>query len=128
MARPLVLTYNLDALTAGKLRVLCQKQHIRWRDVRPEEYALPVGALAGIPTAKASPDAPQGGFNDPMLVMCNLLSTQMNAFLQGFRDEGIPRIALKAVLTPTNVTWNSVQLHDELAREHEAVQRMNPKK
>ena len=122
MAGPMLLCYNLDKRTDAMLRVLCQKQHIRFRAVKPEEYALPVGALAGIP-AKAEGGAEPGSFDAPMLVMCHMLSTQLNAFLQGMRQDGVPRVALKAVLTPTNVTWNSVQLHDELAREHEAVQR-----
>ena len=123
MAGPMLLTYNLDARTEARLRVLCQKQHIRYRAVDPGEYALPVGALAGIPVAAEPAASPVQGFSDPMLVMCHMLSTQLNAFLQGLRESGVPRISLKAILTPTNVAWSSVQLRDELAREHEAVQR-----
>ena len=31
---------------------------------------------------------------------------------------GLPGIALKAVLTPSNAEWDSVKLHDELMKEH----------
>ena len=117
----LLLTYNLDTLTDTRLRVLCRRLSIRVRAVAPEEYGEAVGALAGIPTAKAAEDAPQGAFHDRMIVMCNLLSPQFNALLRGMRDEGVPRIDLKCVLTPTNVAWNSFQLREELAREHEAM-------
>ena len=120
MAGPMLLCYNLDKRTDAMLRVLCQKQHIRFRAVKPEEYALPVGALAGIP-AKSEVGAEPGSFDAPMLVMCHMLSDQLDAFLQGMRTGGVPRIPLKAVLTPTNVTWNSLRLHDELAREHAAM-------
>lgn len=124
MAGPLLLTYNLDARTEARLRVVCATQHIRFRPVAPEEYALPIGALAGIPVAGGGePAGAAEGFADPMLVMCHMLSTQLNAFLQGMRTGGVPPVPLKAVLTPTNVAWDSRRLHDELAREHEAVSR-----
>ena len=62
------------------------------------------------------------GFGEEMLVICNLTDAQMDQMLAYFRKEGI-RIALKAALTPTNMSWSSIELHDELVREHEAVQR-----
>ena len=123
MAGPIILMYNLDSRTSSRLKVLCQKQHLRWREVEASEYGLAIGALAGIPTARAAEDTPEGSFQEPMLVMCNLLNTQLNAFLQGMRDMGVPRISLKAILTPSNVCWNAIQLRDELAQEHEAVQK-----
>ncbi|MGN0968835.1 MAG: DUF3783 domain-containing protein, partial [Oscillospiraceae bacterium] len=49
-------------------------------------------------------------------------SAQMDALFQAFRRAKIPTVALKAVLTPTNRSWTSVQLHQELLQEHAAVQ------
>ena len=121
MNGPLVLTYNLDALTDAGVRAVCRAQGIRVRAVAPSEYALPVGALAGIPVAPRPEAAPPDRFGDAMLVMCHMLSPQLDAFLQGLRDGGVPRVALKAILTPFNVGWNSAQLRDELARERDAV-------
>lgn len=122
MAEPLLLTYNLDLRSDAMLRALCQSMGIRCRSVARDEYALPVGALAGIP-AVAPRNAPSAPFDDPMLVMCHLSKPQLDAFLQGMRDAGVPRVALKAVLTPVNVAWSSRALRDELAREHEALRR-----
>ena len=34
---------------------------------------------------------------------------------------------LKAGLTPYNIGWNSLELHDELVREHEEMQKMSRK-
>ncbi len=121
MAQPLLLIYNLDAPTEARLNALCDRQGIRVRRVEPWQFALPIGALAGIPAGGVA--APMAGeaFADPMLVMCHMLSPQLDAFLRGMRDEGLPRVALKAVLTPDNVAWSSRRLRDELAREHEAI-------
>ena len=123
MAEPLILAYNLEPMTEGGLAGLCYRQGIHFRAVKRDEYALPIGALAGIPVANGKKADDPAAFTDEMLVMCHMLSDQLDAFLLGIRELGIPRIALKAVLTPTNVTWNSVQLHDELAREHAAMKR-----
>lgn len=123
MAEPMLLTYNLNPHMANRLSALCEAQGIRVRAVRRDEYALPIGALAGIPVAPREPRAQTDGFDDEMLVMCHMLSDQMDGFLRGMRACGIPRIALKAVLTPYNVAWDSRHLRDELAREHEQMQR-----
>ena len=121
MAQPLLLTYNLSGDTAAKLDVVCAAQGIRVRAVEPFEFALPIGALAGIPVSKGPGSMPPSAFNDEMLVMCHMLSDQLDAFLRGMRAGGVPRIPLKAVLTPTNVSWDSLRLRDELAREHAAM-------
>ena len=42
-------------------------------------------------------------------------------FLTTMNRAGLPRIALKAMLTPTNKSWNSQQLWTELRLEHEAM-------
>lgn len=123
MAQPLLLTYNLKPSTAAGLLGICRGLGIRVREVGRGEYALPIGALAGIPVARASDAAPVAAFDDEMLVMCHMLSNELDAFLQAMRDGGLPRIALKAVLTPANVVWNSVDLRNELAREHSAMHR-----
>ena len=125
MAQPILLACNISPASAATLAALCERLGMRYRPVTSLEYAVPIGALAGIPVA-AKPAPSLGGFSDPMLVMCHLLSPQLDAFLQGMRDEGIPRIALKAILTPSNVSWNSLELRSELAREHEAVTRRKP--
>ena len=55
--------------------------------------------------------------------MVNFSNALMNQFLLGFRKKKIPPVALKAVLTPENSAWDSCKLHEELLREHRA---MNP--
>ena len=61
-------------------------------------------------------------FSDPMLVFCNLPHEKLDHLLTAMGRAGLPRIALKAMLTPTNRTWTSQQLWTELRREHEAMQ------
>ena len=128
MAKPLLLTYNLKPGTAAGLDKVCRDLGIRVRGVQRDEYALPIGALAGIPVTR--PSSAQAAtalpFDDEMLVICHMLSSELDAFLQAQREAGMPPIGLKAVLTPVNVLWNSTDLHSELAREHASMQRRRP--
>ena len=118
---PVILMYNLDTPRGSRLRLVCLKLRVRVRAVKPEEYALPVGALAGVlPMPKELP-APKEGFSDEMLVMANFDGALLNRFLGQIRAEKIPGVALKAVLTPSNAQWDSVTLRGELAKEHEAM-------
>ena len=60
-------------------------------------------------------------FDDPMLVFAGFTGTKLNQFLNAMYKQKIPRVNLKAMLTEHNVNWDSVTLHDELAKEHEAM-------
>ena len=52
---------------------------------------------------------------------CGLGQALLNQVLEVIRLAKLPPIPLKAVLTDTNQTWNTLQLHEELLREREAI-------
>lgn len=114
-----ILAYNLSPERAGRIRTLCAVQKLRLRLVKPEEFGLSVGVLAGV-LPPAEPTAAEPFFEE-MLVLCQLNESELERFLMGFRKNGIPPVALKAVLTPTNATWNARALRDELKKEHAAM-------
>ena len=118
-----VLAFNLAASDFARVRSLSAALGIRAKLVPPESFTLPIGAMLGIPVSPQSPPASLASFSDPMLLMCNLDENQFNQFLQFMRGPGMPRVPLKAVLTPHNVGWSAIALHDELSREHEAMAR-----
>ena len=118
MGGPSILAFNLDAAVLTALGGLCAAQGLRCKAVPREGFTLPLGAMLGMPV-NAVP-APGENFNEPMLVLCNLNEAQFNGFLDTLRRSPLPRIDLKAVLTPTNAGWNACQLYAELCREREA--------
>ena len=124
-----VLVYNFtDKERADKVKFIFVLMGIKIRSVRKEDYLQPVGALSGIADISRTDAVYDGeGFDGEMLVICGLTDPQMDQMLAYFRREGI-RIPLKAALTPTNMHWNSLELHDELVREHEAVRRQMEEK
>lgn len=125
-----VLLYNIGKEKLSKIKFLLFKLGLSVREVQREEYGLPIGTLAGL--EDCSDAAPVGtedrsaeAFSGEMLVMCGLSSAQFSAFLNALRQNRCG-VALKAMLTETNARWSSVELHRELRREHEALQKARP--
>ena len=95
-----------------------------WAEVVPvarQDYNKPLAVLAGLDddpgTLLPFTGGPLGG---RMVVFCGL-EDQMDALLPALRQAGIGPDCLKAVLTPHNRTWNAIKLHEELLREHQAM-------
>ena len=119
----MVFSVNLDGERHAMLQSVCDSLGIILKPVPREAFGLPLGALLGMPAARLAGAAEDSGFDDPMLLLCGLEEPTFSAFLQALRRSGLPRIDLKAVLTPTNVAWTAVQLRNELLREHEQMRR-----
>lgn len=60
-------------------------------------------------------------FSDEMAIMAGFTSAQIDAFIYALRKKGVGRIDYKAVLTPYNMKWDSVQLYEEIKKEHETM-------
>ncbi len=120
MDSPRILMYNLDNPQKLKILMICGQLKIRAHSVAVSDYAQPIGALAGY---RDRTDAVYSGegFPDEMLVMVNFSGALLNGFLNAMRQNRLPGIPLKAVMTDANAGWDSVQLHDEILKEHIAM-------
>lgn len=119
MNHPMVLLYNLNNEKGGKIRRMCLPLGLRSRLVEPAEYSLTLSQLVEGQT----PETPWAGecFSEELLLLVNCPGPLLDRFLQGFRRNKIPPVGLKAVLTPTNSGWTSLELREELAKEREAI-------
>lgn len=126
MNAPQILMYNLDNPRKLKILMICGQLKIKARSVAVSDYAQPIGALAGL---RSRTDAVYSGtgFPEEMLLMVNLSGALLNGFLNAMRQNRLPGIPLKAVLTEANADWDSVRLHDEILREHIAMHSQNKK-
>lgn len=118
--QPEALLYNFnDPERLRLIRRYLNKQKVKTRIVTAPEFLHPLGYLFELPGFQPSSQFNLGAnFSDEMLVLKDFSSEQMDAFLAFFHEEQIPSVALKAMLTPVTQHWSSVQLHDELAKEH----------
>ena len=112
-----LLSYNLDNHRAHWVDQAADRLGFVHRKVQPAAYGLTLLSFVegeetpGI-VANSAPTV-----EDEMLVLAFFPPAMINAFLDGFREEGIPSVRLKAMLTETNSKWDSVQLNRELQQE-----------
>ena len=121
--RPQVLLFNFrpDRRSMRIIRYLTETG-VAVRQVPPEAYGKPLGALLGMPGYEAGAHASPGAvFREELLVMCGFDQPRLDAFLRFFRDEQIMRVDLKAVLTPTNASWDAGRLRAHLIAERDAM-------
>ncbi len=119
-----ILVYNLEGEKGKQIQQLCAEMKIRFKSIPAEQYGEPIGALAGIKGVEKT-GIPFAGtpFQDEMLVFARFEDASLRNFLSRYYQAGIGKVSLKAGLTPYNVKWNSVELHDELKREHEELKK-----
>ena len=56
-----------------------------------------------------------------MLVMHQFTGRRIDALLAAMRKAGVPKIALKAIVTESNCDWKFCELYEELKKEHAAM-------
>ena len=120
MSASTVILYGFAGPEGKKIKTLCARMGLRLRQVRPEEAGQPVGAFAGAAAFQETAESVE--MPGEMMVLAGLTDRQIEVFLSGLRTARVARGTLKAVLTPTNRSWTSAQLYQELCREHEAMQ------
>ena len=127
MIRETVLYYNPNkAAHAVKLKSIFVRMGIRIKNVTPDQGHETVGYLAGVPgfeiSAKTAGSAPEE-MNEEMIVMKDFSSRRIDELLLSMRRAGIPKIALKAVITEYNSGWTFSKLYGEIKKEHEQMSR-----
>ncbi|HHX11519.1 MAG TPA: DUF3783 domain-containing protein [Clostridiales bacterium] len=95
---------------------------IRIMKVNKEDYNQPLGYLAGVKEIASV----EGKYEDEelqaeMMVLVGITGKMMDQVLLGLRKSGVGRINYKAALTLTNQYWNTIQLYEELVKEHDEV-------
>ena len=113
-----ILIYNCTGPEYSKLRQIFAMLRLRMRVVEPERYHLTLAELA---EGKGEEAEAQPRLADKMLVFCGLSDALLHQVLEVIRVSQVPPIDFKAVMTPTNREWTTMQLYEELKEEREAI-------
>ena len=116
---PVVLLYHTPEGVLKRLTPLLRQQGISVRIIRKELYTVPLEMLLGLKQPDKILQNPGIELPEPMLVMYGFSSEGVDSVLKLLRENQI-RIDLKAVTTPTNLSWTALQMFAELQREREA--------
>lgn len=122
LSKTSALFYNFkDEPRTRLLRRYLHRSGISTRVIDASEFLQPLGVLFELPGFAPDTRFNLGeDFKEEMLVMKDFSGQQLDDFLQFIRTSGLARVELKAVLTPVNCRWNSLQLYQELTRERDA--------
>ena len=104
----------------AKLKGVLVRMGVRIKNITPEQVTQTVGYLAGIegyPESEMPEVLPV--IEEEMLVMRGFTSRRMDELLMNLRKAGVPKIALKAVVTESNCGWSFYHLYEEIREEHE---------
>lgn len=118
-----ILLFNMNNDRQRSIERLCRSLSIKTSYIRSTSYHDTLGYLTGIQGFPKKPVSPSASpatseLESEMLVFSGMDSDATDAFLAAFKNAGLPPIALKAVLTPTNVFWTPIKLYEELCKEH----------
>ena len=101
------------------VRVAAEKIGVDVTAVNRRDYGQKIGTLAEISGFHKNGKIYNGpDFAIEMLVFSGMDSQQVDAFLAEYKATGLPPVALKAIVTPYNVSWTADALLRELMKEH----------
>lgn len=115
-----VLLYNMAGTRRGRqLKFILVQLGAKIKNVEKEEYLKSIGELLKSTPASETPSYEGEGFSEEMLVMDGFTGKQIDELSMRMRKSKMDRIDLKAVVTETNQSWNSIELYEEIKKEHE---------
>lgn len=128
-----ILLFNMNTDRQHSIERLCRSLSIKTSYINSSSYYQTMGYLAGIqgfartPSNNISklPKQANNDFNMEMLVFSGMDSSSIDEFLDAFKKTNLSPVALKAILTPTNIFWTPIQLYKELSKEHQVMAQKN---
>ena len=122
MKETILLFHVPDKDTLLKIEMALFPLHVRLRRVAKEDYNQPLGALAGIKDIPKLSESYEGDeLDDTLFVFAFFTDARLNQALAALRKSGAGPFPYKAILTPTNQTWNAMQCFREIKEEREAI-------
>lgn len=116
-----ILIYEMKKEKEKKILELCGKKQITVRTVHLSEYGQSLGSLAKISgILKNETKEEKTLLGEEMMVFSGMDGNEIDSFLEDYRKMGIAPAALKAILTPYNIFWNTRQLYEELQKERKS--------
>lgn len=115
-----VLLYNIEPKKEIKIKNLCRKLYFGFRTVEKEEFGYRLSYLLELSDDDTIGEGED--FSEEMLYLSGIDSGMLNIFLSQLRLKDVP-VVLKAVMTETNLGFNSYELYHELKAEREAIEK-----
>lgn len=120
-----VMFYTRNIKKEKQIAALCRGLNFTVRTIKPQDINKPLGSIcvqsgikANSPKAKGERVKAPDNYRLPELIIFSGLSDEaLDRFLEEYKGLGIEPVGLKAVVTPTNISWSVYELVCELEKE-----------
>ncbi len=123
-----ILLYQGPRSDIGKAyHDFCKSQKIRFCDVRQEQYDMPLGLVAfGDEAQQKEYLRKEEGkkIGGTMMVLAGFTRERLMHILDEMKQNALPYVPLKAMLTEHNAVWDSLYLYEHLMEEHAMMKQM----
>ena len=114
-----ILLFGVSTQKDRAVRVAAEKIGVDVTAVNRRDYGQKIGTLAGISGFHKDGKIYDGpALAMEMLVFSGMMPQQVDAFLAEYKATSLSTVALKAIVTPHNVSWTADALFRELLKEH----------
>jgi hypothetical protein len=117
----LIMYHVNDENKKIQLEVLCMGISVATKELKTSDLNRQIGELVGIkgtlPQPKATDKIP-ALYNMPEIILFSgIPNERLDEFLNSYKNMSISPTKLKAIVTPSNVTWTLYQLISQLSLE-----------
>lgn len=121
-----MIMFHINNLKKEKqLTALCRSLGLATRNIKQQDIDKPLGSLSiqggmkgsGVLLNGERKKAPDKYRLPELIVFSGLSEESLDRFLEEYKRSGIEPVDLKAILTPTNISWTIYELVCELEKE-----------
>jgi len=129
MEKIIVLYHFQDSDIGRKIDTIATTLGIKIRHIQEDELRYPIGYFIGLEgydkPIENSKSRQKIIPEEAMLIMHYFDDQEINQFLKLCNEHQVPFIALKAIVTPNNVNWGFVKLHQHIKEEYQKMEELN---
>lgn len=119
---PIILLYSVPVELHRQLEQLGKQLGYTCKKIAKKRYLQPIGCHAGFPGFEQTADWYEGNeLPDPVILFSEFTDAKLNQFLSACKQQSLPTISYRAVITTHNMHWNVLDLYQELVQEHESL-------
>ncbi len=121
--KKLILLYNFSGERLSGVKRSAALLRAAVKEIPKESYGQKLGYLAEVKGYERQEPDSQESFDEEMLIMSGFTGDDIEMLIKSLHRHGVGRIALKAIITQTNIEWTSTQLYRAVREDHEEMMR-----
>ena len=123
LANRTILMYIANESKRKQIEALCARLSITAKQLKPSDMNNTVGGLVGIKGigGQKNINIPFGYMLPELMIFSGIDDKKLDVFLESYRNEGIEKVELKAIVTPHNIKWTLYELVQELKKENTSI-------